>query len=285
MARVPRIVHYIFGMAPDFGGKPWGLMHHVCLMSAVKHIRPDKIYFHYQYEPTGPWWTLSRPYVTLMPMTAPTEVFGNPLPHVAHRAGVTRLRALARWGGIYLDADVLVQKSFDDLLDYPIVMGEEGEGAHHGMADAVIVSEPNSQFISRWLDSYRTFRSKGRDEFWAEHAVWVPRDLAKQYPDEIHVLPHTAFFWPLWTDDHIKWIFASTRPISGGAFANHLWESVAWKYVGELTPGIVRQVDSNFHRWARPYLDDLPSNYGAPSVGARLEKLRGKIVAKIANNF
>jgi len=56
MSRIPKTVHFIFGMAPDFGGKPWGMTHHCCVMSAIKHIKPDKVLFHYGTEPTGAWW-------------------------------------------------------------------------------------------------------------------------------------------------------------------------------------------------------------------------------------
>jgi hypothetical protein len=33
---IPRILHLCFGMSPDFGGKPWSLVHHVCLSSALE---------------------------------------------------------------------------------------------------------------------------------------------------------------------------------------------------------------------------------------------------------
>ena len=281
MTRVPRIVHYVVGMASDFGGKPWSLVHHACLMSAIERIRPDAVLFHYEYEPTGPWWKLSRPLVTLMPMKAPREIFGNPVEHVAHRAGVTRLRVLLEHGGIYLDADVLVQRSFDDLLEFSTAMGREGFETEYGLADAVIVAEKNAPFIARWLDSYRSFRSKGRDEFWAEHAVWIPAQLAKDYRDEIEILPHTAFFWPLWTEEHLNWIYRSTRPIETGAYANHLWEAAAWPYFRDLTPRRVRTVDTNFHRWLRPFVADLAGAYGAPGVATRTARLSVKCLRRL----
>lgn len=264
-SKIPRVVHYVFGMAADFGGKPWGLVHHACLMSAIAHIEPEAVFFHHEFEPSGPWWALSRPHVTLVPMRAPREIFGKPLLHVAHRAGVVRLRTLIERGGIYLDADVLVRRGFDDLLHHSTVLGREGKDADEGMADAVILAERDSPFLRRWLDEYRWFRSKGKDKYWAEHAVLVPARLAKEHPDEISILPHTAFFWPLWTAPHLRWIYESASPIPAGAYAHHLWEALAWKFFEELTPGTVRKVDTNFHRWLRPYVADLPDNYGAGS--------------------
>ena len=272
---IPKILHYTFGMAPDFGGKPWSLIHHVCLASAVERIRPEKVFFYCQFEPSTPWWDLSRELLTVVKIQAPKEIFGRPLKHVAHQSDVVRLQRLIADGGIYLDADVLVQRSFDDLLEHSTVLGREGEAGEFGVANAVILAEPNAPFLRRWLDEYRSFRSQGRDRYWSEHSVQLPAQLAKAYPDEITVLPPTAFYWPLWTEDHLKWIFRSDEPISLDlTYANHLWESSAWDFVQHLTPGDVRAKSTNFHKWALPFLTGLPDDYGAPTMLERLERIR-----------
>jgi hypothetical protein len=275
MNRIPKILHYVFGMDYDFGGKPWSLVHHVCLRSAIERIKPERVLFHYEYEPKGPWWSLSRELVTPMPIKAPREIFGRPLKHVAHRSDVVRLRKLIEHGGIYLDADVFVQRDFGDLLDHSAVLGKEGEAADFGVANAVILAEPNSKFLIRWLDQYRSFRSLGRDEYWCEHSVKVPAKLAKIHPSEITLLPHTAFFWPLWTEEHLDLIFSSSTPIPlHGTYANHLWETRAWRFLQNLTPGRVRSKDTNFHLWARRFVSAIPDNYGAPSAIQNLLPVR-----------
>jgi hypothetical protein len=275
MSRIPRVLHYTFGMAADFGGKPWSLVHHVCLMSAIAHIRPEKVFFYYEYEPTGPWWDLSRDHVTRVQITAPREIFGNPLNHVAHRSDVVRLQKLIEHGGIYLDADVLVQRDFDDLLGESAVLGREGTS---GLANAVILAEPNAPFLVRWLDAYHSFRSGGIDEFWAEHSVYLPAKMALAYPHEITVLSDRAFFWPLWHPDDLDWIFWSDRKVPlEQTYANHLWESQAWWILEDLTPGQVRTKDTNFHKWARPYLQSLPDDYGAPATVKFLPTLKRRV--------
>lgn len=275
MTRIPKILHYTFGMARDFGGKPWSLVHHVCLKSAVERIKPEKVYFHCQFEPSGPWWDLSRDLVTVSKIEAPREIFGRPLRHVAHQSDVVRLQKLIEHGGIYLDADVLVQKSFDDLLENSTVLGREGLDGEYGMANAVILAEPNAPFIRRWLSEYKSFRSTGRDAYWNEHSVQLPVRLAGAHPDEITILPPNAFFWPLWTDEHLEWIFLSDKPVPlDGVYANHLWESNAWSFLEDLTPGQVRALDSNFHRWASPFLAGLPDNFGAPTLFGQLRKIQ-----------
>ena len=282
MSRIPKILHYIFGMASDFGGKPWSLVHHVCLKSAVERIAPERVYFYYEFEPTGPWWELSRPLVTPVPISAPREIFGKRLDRVAHRADVVRLERLIELGGIYLDADVLVQRSFDDLLNHSAVLGQEEHEQEPGLANAVILAEPQSPFLQRWYEKYRSFEGgPPGTKNWNEHSVQLPRRLAQEHPSEITVLPPTAFFWPLWTEDHLAWIFASKRAIPpNGAYANHLWENFAWKYLEDLTPRRVRRIDTNFHMWARPLLEGVPDDHGASSLSRRLLKQKQRALRK-----
>lgn len=268
---IPKILHYCFGFSSDFGGKPWSLFHYACVKSAVERIKPERVYFWCEYTPEGPWWELTRGMVEVMSIKAPREIFGNPLLHVAHRADVVRLEKLIEHGGIYLDADVLVHRDFDDLLQYSMVMGEEGDREERGLCNAVLLAEPGAPFLRRWFNEYRWFRSKGEDEHWGEHSVSVPLRLAKEFPQEVAILPSTAFFWPLWTEIGIERIFNSIEPIpQRGVYANHLWERNAWdRYLRNLTPGRVRSLDSNFHFWARPLLSGLADRYGAPPAITR----------------
>ena len=284
MTRIPKILHYTFGLASDFGGQPWSLIHHVCLKSAIERIKPEQVFFYYEFEPSGPWWTLSRSLVTPVQITAPREIFGRPLAHVAHRSDVVRLQKVIEHGGIYLDADVFVQRSFDDLLNESTILGSEGEGAEVGMANDVILAEPNAPFLNRWLEAYHSFRGNGRHQYWNEHSVRLPAVLAKAHPSEITVLPHTAFFWPLCDAKHLSWIFNSNQPIPLAAtFANHLWEGRSWKFLANLTPGAVRARDTNFHRWAKPFVADLADDYGAPSLEQRLTQLKWAALDQLGN--
>jgi Methyltransferase domain len=176
-------------------------------------------------------------------------------------------------GGIYLDCDVLVHGNFDDLLNSSVVLGLEGEGDALGLCNAVILAEPGASLLTRWYSEYKNFRSKGHDRFWCEHSIEIPLKLARAYPEELTMLGPKAFFWPTWDDEGLARIFASTEPIPHeGVYANHLWESCAWfAYLRDLTPRVVRSVDSNFHFWVRPLIADLPDNLGALSTVSRVK--------------
>ena len=265
---IPKHLHFIFFLPEEqrqessrqpAGGKRgrgWGLVDYVCVRSAVDRIRPDAVSFYLDGEPSGPWWELTRPLVDLVSTEAPTQVFGNAVTHLAHKADVIRLERLIQHGGIYLDTDVLVHRSFDPLLDNSVVMGREGATA---LCNAVILAEKDAPFLSEWYANYRTFDGAQ----WNRHSVLLPFELAQRYGDEVKRLSERAFFWPDWQASGIHAMFgARDRPGVRGEFANHLWGQRARDYILDLTPGHVRGVNTPFHAWARPFLEGLPDSYG-----------------------
>ncbi len=266
---IPKVLHYCWGMSAR--EKPWSLVHHVCVKSAVERINPSATYLYYEYEPRGAWWRLTRELLTPVKIKAPRRIFGNPILHPAHRADVVRLEKVLEFGGLYLDCDVFVHRDFDDLLHHSAVLGQDGE---EGLANAVICAEAQAPFLKRMYAEYKTFRSKGFDNYYDEHSVRIPHRLSREFPEEIAALPPSAFYWPTWEKKGLERIFNSVEPISAPVhYANHLWEIVAWeRFLEDLTPGRVRRVDSNFHFWARPMIATLSDNYGASTIVAPITR-------------
>lgn len=77
----------------------------------------------------------------------------------AFAADYIRFYALFNYGGIYLDSDVEVLKSFDDLLNLPYFVGIEKAGT---IEAAIIGAEKHNGWIRKCLDYYdnRTFIKK-----------------------------------------------------------------------------------------------------------------------------
>ncbi len=69
----------------------------------------------------------------------------------AFAADYIRLYALYHYGGIYMDSDVLVYKSFNDLLDLPYFIGQDYLGSFE---PAIIGSEKGNAWIKDVLDAY-----------------------------------------------------------------------------------------------------------------------------------
>lgn len=69
----------------------------------------------------------------------------------AFAADYIRFYALYHFGGIYLDSDVEVIKSFDDLLDLPYFVGAEKAGTPEA---AIMGAEKGCDWIKQCLDYY-----------------------------------------------------------------------------------------------------------------------------------
>ncbi|WWC63305.1 uncharacterized protein I303_105905 [Kwoniella dejecticola CBS 10117] len=259
---IPNSVHYVYGLKePKYGEEVEELPYYayLAIRSALINLSPEKMYFHYKHLPRGPWMQLLLPHLTLVETEVPDQIYGNKLDHFAHKADVLRLLAMKYSGGIYLDIDIYVIKPFDDLLYHPTTLGMEASPDSRrtaldpeGLCNAIIISQPHSSFIDRWLSSYESFDGGN----WAGHSVVKPWEIARTYPDEVQVLNERAFFWPMWHGEEIKktheegsFDFEKT-----GQYAYHAWESIAMGYLSKLSPKSIRENDNSFNRMVRKFV-------------------------------
>lgn len=251
---IPDIFHFCYGLTEDFGGKPYSLVHYLAVKSAFELNKPEKIFFYYTYEPNGEWWEKTKKLAELIKVDPPSEIFGNPLIHVAHKADILRLNVLLENGGIYMDLDTICNKPFSPLLNNKFVIGKQGRWRKMGLCNAVMMSEKNSEFIKIWLNEYRSFRSKGRDKYWAEHSVEVPMLLAKKHPDLLHTEPYNSFHYPLYYPMSLKKLFVQSRTYPD-AYCHHLWEGGSWeKYLKDLSVENIQSTDTTYNLIARRFL-------------------------------
>lgn len=253
--RIPNQMIFCLSTTADDPPWPFTFVHYLAIKSAWHVNRPERMLFLMESEPSGPWWEMAKPLLTLVPVDVPREVFGQPVPHGAHRCDVMRLMALREFGGIYLDLDVWCMRPFDNLLEHDVVMGEE---FGQGLCNAVILARPNSRFIERWLAEYRWFRSRGRDAYFGEHSVRLPRLLQREPETNVTVLPPTAFFWPMYWPDHVARFFAGQGPpwYTEKSYCVHLWQQITFeRYLRHLTPETARAGKSEFCRIAAAILD------------------------------
>jgi len=268
---VPPIVHYVIGMA-DGAPKPLHYFQYLAIRSAILNLRPRLILIHHRpgAAPHGPWWDLIEPYVTLSPVEPPEEVFGQPLTHYAHKADVVRMQVMLQLGGVYLDQDTFVLRSFDraGLFTQSTVLAmeadpyaEQWEWEPGGLCNAIIVSRPDAPFLQRWFSTYRTFNETGTE--WAEHSVAMPWELALTYPEEVTVLNSRAMFYPLWDKEGLRMVHEPSRAgTKGGGWdfyesrqlAYHAWESRSMAYLEGLTPSKVARGASSFARMVQPFV-------------------------------
>lgn len=276
---IPNIFHFVFGMASDFGGRPFSLSHYLAIKSAIDINKPNAVIFHYEFEPTGIWWEKIKPLITLNKIEAPKSFMGRPLYHVAHKADVVRLQALKETGGIYLDLDTICVKPLHELFNNSFIIGQELKPEYipknwrqkikyavrkqfqgkdnnkiNGLCNAALLAEKNSPFVNLWLDTYSSFRSKGRDKYWNEHSVFVPIKLAAAHPDKITLLGPYTFHYPLYNKPGLQMMFERVTDFPD-AYLHHLWESFSWdSYLSQLTVNDIFEKDTTYNCIARNFL-------------------------------
>lgn len=288
---IPNIVHFVY-----VGGRPFSFIHFLAVYTAWKVNQPDLIYFHHTELPSGHWWEKARPFLALHRVEPVTEIYGNPVEYPAHKADVIRLAMLERFGGIYLDLDVISINPLAPLRAHDFVMGIE---PGTGLCNAVILARPGALFLQRWRSHYRTFDARR----WNYHSVVLPWKLARNFPDDIHVADKYAFFYPTHNDPAREYLWGR-RPAAtaillraaknaakllirpwrgprdaaqrahdetfhvlrgkhwhyrqaGSAYAIHLWEGL-WGdvYLRQVTPEYLRSSASNFARLVRGIVSD-----------------------------
>ncbi len=275
---IPNILHFIFGLSENFGGKPFSFSHYIAIRSAIIINKPDDVIFHYQYEPIGEYWDLIKGQITLNKLEAPSEIHGKKLFHVAHKADIIRLQVLYKVGGIDLDIDTISIKSLDIFRKYSFAIGQELEQPveytlkeklkktiRHatlrpfrinvsGLCNAVMLAEPSAPFIEHWLESYKTFRSNGNDHYWGEHIVLIPYKLSKEYPELVHKISPFTFHYPIYNATGLAYLFEKSTNFPK-AYVHHLWESASWdKYLKLLSIEDVLTKNTTYNLLARKYL-------------------------------
>ncbi|XP_064651065.1 uncharacterized protein LOC135502288 [Lineus longissimus] len=219
---VPKIVHHTwFSFTKSDKMNRFRFHHFISMLSAYKYIKPTKIVFWHDTEPSGKWWTKIRQKVPIIEMKyrkAPTEIHGKPVRGTAHASDIVRLEAIMEFGGIYTDLDVVVLKSFDPLLKYNTTMGyETGPNVANGLCNGVIISRPRAKFLEIWHYEYRTFD----DAQWAIHSVILPAQLARKYPSLIHT-EAKSLHRPNWMER--KWLYNDGSLYDWSKnYAVHLW--------------------------------------------------------------
>lgn len=137
---IPKIIHYCW-----LSGDPFPPKIQKCLDSWKEHLADYEVWL----------WDTKRFDINLRIWTK--QAFAAK--KYAFAADYIRLYALYNYGGIYLDSDVIVYKSFDELLSLPYFIGHDQIG---GFEAAVIGAEKGCPWIKDVLDYYdgRSFIKK-----------------------------------------------------------------------------------------------------------------------------
>lgn len=130
---IPKIIHYCW-FSPEFSDEAES-----CIASWHKYM-PEYEFKH---------WNADNFDVNSIPYVKEAYEVGK----FAFAADYVRLYALYKEGGIYLDCDIEVFKSFDDILHYKAFAGFEGS-KHSPLMGAMMASEAGGEWVKEQLDEY-----------------------------------------------------------------------------------------------------------------------------------
>lgn len=275
---IPRIFHFVYGLRRQT--EPFHLAHYLCLETCRRINCPERILFHYHYEPWGRYWDLIRDKLERHRVERPAEprAFRYADRHMekyryAHESDYVRLDALIQHGGVYADIDTLFVRPLPDaLFHHPFVLGREGDiadpatgVARPSLCNAFILSAPGAAFARTWREEL----DAAFDGTWSNHSTLLPWRLAQANPNGIHVAEAVTFYPFMWTREDLRCLFEQDVPVPERAVSIHLWAHLWWAeqrrdfsdfHAGCITEAVIRRKDTTFNRLVRKYLPELDAH-------------------------
>jgi len=257
---VPNIVHFV-----HLNGGEIPLYVYLNLLSAIHNIKPIKTYFHYIIEPEGWFWIRLKNFNNLDLIKHDDKsinIYGHyPKSNDwAHKSDIIRLDMLKEYGGIYIDTDVLILKSFDNFLDYEFTMGDwRKPPLELILCNAIVISAPNSKFLQSWREGYINADFK----CWDCQSTVYPTELARNGTyrtdgsDGLYVAPAKAFYPIDWLGPSSKFLFDETlgekkfKSPFNNIYAQHLWNARHKGILRKLTPSKVCKLQSLYGHMLR----------------------------------
>ena len=103
-----------------------------------------------------------------------------------------RLFTVPDYGGIYIDDDVLIVKSFDDLRVFDLTLGRPVAIA---LSNGIIIARKGALFLRLWLENYRNYSPKS----WGGNSVAKGNIIHKVFPHLVHV-EEQSLLHPSWQE-------------------------------------------------------------------------------------
>jgi mannosyltransferase OCH1-like enzyme len=222
---IPNIVHFNYGLMEQ--KEDFLFVYYIAVLSCKLINNPEKIYFHYHYEPKGYWWYKTKELVDPIKIDVPLSIGSKPLKKVAHKSDIARMLILKKYGGIYLDIDTICIRSYKDLLHNKFFIANEitESGKNMGLCNAIMGTEPEGDFITEWWDYYEEhFNPDG----WQEASTHLPYYLSKKNTN-LTILKSSNFLLPGW--ESINLIFEKPNELNDDLIVLHFWNQHSLKYL------------------------------------------------------
>jgi hypothetical protein len=180
---VPNIIHFL-----RFKQKKFSFVDAVCVLSAFKNHRPDKIMFHTDVDNfVGPYWekVKNTPGIVyeIRNATLPDKIFGQKFSkryHVWHAGDVTRIRILMEHGGIFLDNDIYLVQNLNKFRKFEMAIGWD---ENQCIGSQVLIANKSARFLHLWLQSYRKYYP---DQWYYNAGCKPTEEVLYKRPELVH---------------------------------------------------------------------------------------------------
>ncbi len=180
------------------------------------------------------------------------DVNSHPYTKEAYEAGkyafvsdYVRLWALCNEGGLYMDVDFVVYRSFDDLLSWKAFAGFEGS-KHSPLMMGVCASEAHGEWVVEMMESYRDrhfILPDGRQDLTTNvqfitalmSAHGFRQDGSEQEYKDLHVFPVDYFCPRQTTGEYFRTenTYCEHQGLGSWAGKDHGWKSKVGRLVGD----------------------------------------------------
>ena len=201
---VPNIVHIII-----LDKKPLARYTYLSILTIFHQIDPWTLYIHCIHSPHGEYWSMLMessyaPRIKERKVLEPISIFGKPPPSkLAHKSDIVRMEILQKLGGIYIDTDIIVLRSFDALRNASLTMAMQ---TNKNLCNGLILAHRDSTFLKAWMEG---FRQANFETCWDCHSVVYPSKLMKNMTNkaDLQILPIESFYDPSFSRGDIHELF------------------------------------------------------------------------------
>lgn len=148
---IPKILHYSFGLKNQCEHFP--LYYYLSVFITKSVINPDRIFFWYANEPLGEWWYKLKPFIIPIQIPLPintvdSDGYQKYLDNYKFRTDLIKLEVLIKYGGIFLNLDVIIVNNIDSILYTDKLILDSIENTK------LMMSDINCSILMEWFENY-----------------------------------------------------------------------------------------------------------------------------------
>lgn len=235
---IPKLFHFIY----IAGNHPFAMAHYTAIKSCLVVQKAEEIHVWHGPEPEhlkkNKWWRRAKRIAKFHEVSIPAYINFNAVWWKQHQADYMRINILYKYGGVYMDLDVLSYRPLDgseiapqfenenitdiNLFNQEIVMCRESDTK---ICNCVIMARKEHPFIKEWIHRYNTQYTQN----WTLLSVETPAKIHRQHPEFNVCILKTQTFLPFMFQDFRFFYYDATNWLIPHSILIHLWDTESFK--------------------------------------------------------